>query len=38
MHRNVVHLAIQLLGGEAERVLMMELVGDARERERQIAG
>jgi len=33
-----VHLAIQLLRREAERVLMMELVGDARERGRQVAG
>ena len=32
MDRNVVHLAVEFLGREAERVLMVELVGDAGER------
>ena len=28
-HREIVHLVVQLFGGEAERVLMMQFVGDA---------
>src|SRR5476649_1131012 len=34
----VVHLAVELLRRETERVLMMELVGDAREGRRKISG
>ena len=37
-HLELVHLAVELLGLEAEHILMVQLVGDAAERGRQIVG
>src|SRR2546426_12173087 len=37
-HGEIVHLAVEPFGCEAERVLVMKLVGDARERQRKISG